>query len=496
MSLAVSRACRIAPRLHAALAGTALTTILAAAVVPGIAVAQSKAVAQDTEVTPVITMAPAQDSQAMPPSSAQALVPATSPTPAPAGTSLESDADKFKRFDKLAEPGLTTTFPGSGDTLLGDIGGFRTWLAEHEIGLQARAGFVGVYNPLDKGQPRSPQRYNGQRPTVQTQSLNIIATMGLKSIGLPNSKIILGGNYLVTTFYPNGPNTVGFRNIAFYQSFADGKIEFKAGIMPEYYEFVGFYAGGTPVLASGVTGLIPIQAGLSADPAPTPAANLTFHFKKGAYFKTAVQRSTAPAGTPYELQHNGPNVAFKMKDAGPLFIGEVGIRRAATGQNKQVWVRAGGLYNDSNYTRFDGAGTASNHSIYAAADFQVTQPDLTLPGKGFYVGGSGFWAPDNVNRITQTYEARIYQIAPFESRPLDSAALRVGYNRYSSDGQRATEATGGHANGHQLSVTGSYSLHVTKGLFFTPAAAYIKNPSPIGDFNDALSLSATIYALF
>ncbi len=418
-----------------------------------------------------------------------------SEAPLAVASDAEDDAAKYRRFDTLAEPGLTTSVPGSADSILRDAGGVRSMLADHDIGVQARLSMVGLYNPLDTGQPYAPQRYNGQRPTLQYQATNIVTTIGLNKFGLPNSKLILGYNSQITTFRPNGQNTVGFRNIAFYQSFADNKIELKFGIMPNYYEWVGFFVGGSPVLASGLTGLIPIQAGLSADPAATPAANLTFHAKRGGYLKLGVQRSTAPAGTPYELDHNGPNVAFRMKDAGPLFIGEVGIKRPASKDGKQIWVRAGAMYNDSNYTRFDGQGTAANKTVYGAADFQLSQPDTTQPSHGIYAGASAFWAPSNVNSMTQFYEGRVYQLGPIKARPLDSVALRVGYTKYSDIAQSSNEARGIYANDHQFSVTGSYTFHATHGLYLTPGVAYIKNPSFIGRFKDALNLSGTIYML-
>lgn len=419
------------------------------------------------------------------------------PADAPAAplSATEAEAAKFKRFDQLAEPGLTTLVPGSADSILRDVGGFRSWLAEHDIGLQARLTAVGVYNPLETGQPRNPQRYNGQRPTLQFQATNVIGTFGLGKIGLPNSRLIIGYNSQLTSFDPNGKNTVGVRNLAYYQSFSDGAIELKFGIMPNYYEFVGLFAGGSPILSSGLTGLIPIQAGLSADPVSTPTANMTFHFEKGAYVKLGLQRSTPPAGTNYELEQRRFGLAFTMKDAGPMAIAEIGVKRPSSKGGKQIWVRAGGMYNQSNYTRFDGRGTAANQTLYGAADFQVTQPDLARPGKGFYAGASAFWAPDSVNTMTQFYEGRVYQIAPFEARPLDSVAMRVGYTKYSSDAIHSNRLRGLEANNHQFSVTGSYTFHVTQGVYLTPAAAYLENPSFIGRFKDALNLSGTLYVL-
>lgn len=479
MSFAIARTLRCARLLSAAAVPVVLSTVPATA-------QQSRAEEAATgQAEPQVPVAPA------------AVGTSVSPADAPAAPLSDTDAEaaKFKRFDELAEPGLTTLVPGSADSVLRDAGGFRSWLAERDIGLQARLTAVGVYNPLDTGQPRNPQRYNGQRPTLQFQATNVIGTFGLRKIGLPNSRLIIGYNSQLTSFDPNGKNTVGVRNLAYYQSFADGAIELKFGIMPNYYEFVGLFAGGSPILSSGLTGLIPIQAGLSADPVSTPTANMTFHFKKGAYVKLGLQRSTPPAGTNYELEQRKFGLAFTMKDAGPMGIAEIGVKRPSSKGGKQIWVRAGGMYNQSDYTRFDGRGTAANQTLYGAADFQVTQPDITRPGKGFYAGASAFWAPESVNTMTQFYEGRVYQIAPFEARPLDSAALRVGYTKYSPDAIRSNRLRGVHANDEQFSITGSYTFHVINGLYATPAAAYLKNPSFIGRFKDALNLSGTLYLL-
>jgi len=431
--------------------------------------------------------------------SAAAAVLQTAQSPA-AGTVPSSprqgrDPAEFRRFDALGELGATTNWPGSIDTIVGDAGGIRSWLADHDIGIQSRIGTVGVYNPLDTGQPRDPQRYNGQRPTIQTHTFNLIATFGLQSIGLPNSRITVGGNYLITTFRPNGPSTVTFRNLSYYQSFDNKRFEIKLGLIPNYYEFVGLFPGGSPVLSAGVSGLIPIQAGLSADPSSTPAANFTFNMKHGAYVKVGVQRSMSPFGQPYEVTHNGIGLDLTMKGAGPLTIAEFGIRRAATATSRQIWLRAGGIYNDSDYVRFDGRGTKSVQSAYVAGDVQIEQKDRSKPSHGLYVGASAFWGSKEVLSYTQSYELRAYEIGLLRSRPDDTVTVRVGYIKFSPDARQANLARGFVANGSQASGTVSYATHLAPGVILTPAVSYIHNPSLIGDYNDALNLSATVYLL-
>lgn len=406
------------------------------------------------------------------------------------------DPDEYKGFDALSEPGATTNFPGAIDTVLGNVGGFRSFLAEHDIGLQSRVGLSAVADVLATGQPRSPQRFNGQRLTLQSQSANAIATIGLNGLGLPDSKLIVGVSYLVTSFRINGPTTATVRNIAYYQSFADRTVELKVGYMPNYYEFVGLFTGGSPVLSSGFSGLIPIQVGLSADPTPTPLANITVNGKNGFYVKAGVQRSVSPKGSSYEVEHNGfAGLRFGQDGSGPMTIAEIGVRRPASSDRRQIWLRAGGIYNDSDYSRFDGKGYRANEAFYALADVQITQPDQKLPFRGIYSGISAFWATPKVNAYVQTYEARIYSIGLTSQRPSDSIGFRITYNKYSPDGREYLGKSGQYVNLFQLSETLNYSYHLSSGMYLIPSLAHIKHPSFVGRFKDALNLSGTVYFL-
>lgn len=405
------------------------------------------------------------------------------------------DPAKFKRFADLSEPGLTTTFPGPIDTITGDVGGWRSALADHDIGIEGRLATTVMQNVLDTGQPRSPQRYNGQRFTLQAHALNLVGTIGLGGLGLPDSKLIVGGTYLVTSYKQNGPSTVTLKALAYYQTFADGAVEVKAGVFTNYYEFVGLFAGGSPLLSSGLSGLIPIQVGLSADPAPTPSANVTFNGRNGLYAKFAVQRSTSPLGPVYEVEHNNIGLKFSQRGAGALTIEEFGVRRPASAGGHQIWLRAGAIQNASDYTRFDGAGTSSNRAYYLLGDYQLTQPDQKLPFRGVYAGVSAFYARPSVNVYTQTYEARVYAIGLSEARPTDAINFRVTYNKFSKAAQVAYRALSQDPNPDQLSATLGYSMHVAPGVYVIPSAAYLKHPSFTGDFKDALTLSGTIYVL-
>lgn len=416
----------------------------------------------------------------------------------PPRSGSQASAPNFNHFDEFLEPGQTSTFPGSADSILEDTGGVRSWLADREIGFRAIASMTLVDNLLPTGQPRSPQRYNGQRPTLQLASQNFNFTWRMDRLGLPDTQLIVGMNNTFTGFVANGPNSAYLRNLAIYQKLFGGKVTIKAGLAPNYYEYIGFYVGGSPILASGIAGLLPIQAGLGADPSNVPLVNVTAYGSRGKYIRVGVQRSTSPLGLNEEVRRRqGPfDIDFKMPGAGALYIGEVGIRRPASTDGKQIWLRMGGFYNDSDYTRFDGRGTKSNAALYALADRQITQPDKLMPARGLYLGASAYWVPQSVNTSNLSFEGRAFAIGAIKGRPRDTLALRVTWTKFSDDARQANFARGVHANKDQLNVTTSYSIRAHRGIYAVPGISYIRNPSFIGDFKDAVLASTALVFLF
>lgn len=404
--------------------------------------------------------------------------------------------DKFTHFDSLTEPGLTTSLPPQIDTILGDKGGLRSWLAERDMGVQLSTITIVADDLTSSGQPRSPQRYNGQRATLQQQTVVLTSTFGLASLGLPNAKFILSGLGLRTSFRPNGPSTGTIRTFAYYQNFLNGAIEVKAGWITNYLEFVGLFTGGSLTSSNGLSALIPIQVGLSADPVPTPSLNVTVNAKNDMYAKLGLQRSTSPRGTAYEVNNNDFGLRFSQSDAGMLKIAEFGLRRMASTENRYAWIRAGAIYNASDYKRFIGQGTSDNKAAYVAADVQITQRSQTMPSRGLYLGASVFAAPSDVNVYTRTVELRAFDVGLFDSRPMDTAALRVVYNRFSDQARRASESAGLFANSSQLQVIASYSARLGPGAYIIPAITYSNHPSFIGDFNQALTASAVLFLSF
>lgn len=344
---------------------------------------------------------------------------------------------------------------------------------------------IGSFPLRSSGAPRNPQVYNGQRATLQNQSLTTTVTAGLGAIGLPNTKFIIGGGYLLTSFDPNGPNTATFKNLNLYQSFADGKVEIKAGFSENYVEYVGLFAGGNVTLTSGLSTLIPIQVGLSAEPGPTPAVNVRLNGAKGSYVKFGVQRSTNPLGNETEVRNHGIGLDWHQKDAKALYIGEVGLRRESTPSQRALWLRAGYIYNTSPYQRFLG-GTDKNQAVYALADYQLTRPDDQMFFRGLYVGASAEVAPKNVNAFAKSAELRAYYVGPLNARPTDAVNLTVTWNRFSSDLHKARLLGGEETERYQIGTAVSYAVHVQSGITIVPAFQYIVHPSLFPGYRNAV----------
>lgn len=407
--------------------------------------------------------------------------------------------EEFARFDALGEPGLSIMYPPSSDSFLGDKGGWRSKLADHDMSLAIRSTTVLNYDMLQNN-PNNPQAYAGQKPTVQSYSTYATLTAGLASWGLPNSKLILGGISFGSTWSASQGETElrpKIDKIAYYQSFNDKAVEIKAGYLVNYLEFIGVFTGGSPMLSTGLSSLVPIEVGLSADPAPAPTFKITFNGPDGLYYKGGVQRSSSPFGQEYQAGHDGGlNLKWSARRAKPLYINELGVsRQAGPGDQRMTWLRGGFIYNTSDYTRFDDGKYKDNYGIFALGDYQVYQPYAFAPYRGVMLGASAFYADPDVNVISQYYEARLYTVGLFESRPDDGITFNVNHSGYSSKARDSVAYQDINTPAGQLQTTVSYSAHVMKGLYLSPNLSYVHHPA-FGDYNDALTVGLNLFLNF
>lgn len=445
---------------------------------------EAPAEADPAEATPPTARAPSTDTTA-----------STPPEPQDARSAARQEAAKFAEFDKLRTQGQTTDFPGVGQTLTKDVGGIRTWLHEHDLYFRGVSSNTLTKDVSGNGLNGGAQSYTGQKATF-TQSNELRLSWKVGGSGEDITQINVGGLFNFTNWRQLGPSGARFSNLTVYSSFLDRTIEVKAGYNQNLSDFVGIFAGGNPILASGVAGSIPLSTGMSGGTALAPTFNVQINGKNGIYSKSAVQRSLLPDGMSADAASAGAGLKLTRRGAKPMVIQEFGVRRASSPESRQIWLRGGGSYNTTLYDRLDGAGQERNWSAYALADYQVYQPDKTAAYKGVYLGASALFAKDSVNVYKRSLEARGYALGLIPGRPADQVTVTVGLNSFSRTGARAVRAAGGVAHRSQFSVGALYAFHALDGLFISPSVNYIRNPSFVGDFKPAINLATSVTVLF
>ncbi len=394
----------------------------------------------------------------------------------------------------MGQRGLTTNFPGIADTILADKSGWRSRLAEQ--GVFVRAQSINMLGLDLLGNNRDgPQLYSGQRLTAGSSNF-ATASLALDRFGIADGQITVGAEFLRTSFAPAGPNQFQLAILEYHQRFANGKIEVKAGFNNNISNYVGIFAGGNPIVSTGVGALVPVQVGLSASPATTPSLSITINGSHGFYNKAGIQRSISARGLAYDAHHNGIGLRFAQRDAKALFIEEMGILRPASAADHQLWLRTGFIYNKTRYARFDGKGSQRNWAAYAIADRQILKTHPTEPYRGLYIGASALIAPASINLTTRSLEARIYGIGMIKGRPSDTATLTFGYNRFSADARHAYGKTGAPTARHQWQLSGLYAYRVTRGIYLAPSIAYLRNPAFAPRKQHALNATGALTFLF
>lgn len=408
--------------------------------------------------------------------------------------------NRYKRFDDLSLKGWAIPYPKVADTILGDKLGVRDALADIGIGISPinTANFQYDFLQNDRGY-QGPQLYNGQRITRTNTTVSLTATYDLGQLGLK-------GGQLATTFsvidnsFPavNGPKKVRIGRLHYYQELFGGAVDFKLGYIDNTQEFLGINVGGN--LATGNLGpqaTIPFQLGLSYGGFAAPGFNLRVKSKNGLYNKIGVQRSLPPGGAAAENAVNPGGFRFSPPGTGVLMIDEVGFNHPSAPGVKSTWIRAGGIYNTTQFARFGRPGeTRDNFALFAAADRQLTQIDPTKPFRGIYAGGTINYAPPQQNFYTQYYEGRLYAVGLLASRPFDLTSLVSTFNVYSPQGLAARTPSGQGNYRNTFAVTASYALRVSAGIYLQPGLGVTVHPIYTPRFSPALNGYLSIITLF
>jgi porin len=403
---------------------------------------------------------------------------------------------QFAKIDALVEHGQLTELPPPSESILGDAGGLRSDLAEHGIGFNIldMSNFTNNYTDHDR---HNPQAYSGERPTYST---NLVAgiTYDLGRVGLDNGQFILGvGSFYSSWDEVNPSSKFSYTRIAYYQSLWDKTVEFKIGVLPNDLEYIGPFTGGTLVGGTqGLQALIPYQVGLSHAPISSPAANVTLNLGN-FYNKFGVQRSISPDGMGTEIDRHLGELDLHADHAGTLYIDEFGFKRNATPGTAYAWLRAGYIYNRSQYTQFlSNERSDNNYAGYVLGDYQFYQFNSAIASRGLYAGFTWMSAPEDRNLFNLYYGLRVFAKGPFDSRPFDMLTLEYGYTSYSDDANKKLDAFHVSNADDSKSTTLAYNMRVASGVYVRTGLSYVEHPAFSPDVKDALNLQASMTLFF
>jgi porin len=406
-------------------------------------------------------------------------------------SSIRRDAERS--IEDLNLVGAAATMPRISDTILGTESGFRRALFSH--GVLVRANVLPRFsaNLLDGPVPSSQQVYIGQRPTWIT-GLNPILTADLRQLHLRDAQLNIGGAWRWTNWNPAGPKTIALSTLYLYKGWRERRqVEMKAGYITNDTEFVGIQVGGSLATgAQGVYAVLPYQVGMSYFPLTAPSLNLRLRGPGGICAKVGAQRSLDAAGGVATVARNRTGFRFVPHGDGLLLINEVGYQRAASPTARQAWLRAGYLHNSTLYTnRVTGRAESGNYCAYVLADYQLRRSGAGNPGHGLYLGGTAMVAPAELNAYDRYFEARLYQRAPFSSRPDDLVSFVAAYRGHSRYLTGNLAAQGRTFSRSSPSVAGSYSLRVSRGSYLTLGSSYVRGPAITPRVADTLTFTAT-----
>jgi porin len=395
----------------------------------------------------------------------------------PANTISKSEHDA--RIDALRFRSVIPS-PSVSDTVLGDIGGWRSTLADYGFGLTGVISGSFAVNALNE--PRSTygtHRYVGQQSELDTSNNYLALTYDLSHIGDK-------GGMLTVMGCASGSTAGTYTNsIHMCQAYLDQELgkhwDVQVGYIQNSFQYINIYVGGT--LSSGTLGpnaSLPNELGASGIGVGAPTVNVTY--KTGNFYnKFGVQRSVFKTGVlPETATINPSGTDFSEPGERVLFTDEIGYRQLSAPGKLNTWVRLGGIYNTTRYTRFDG-GTEKIGGLYLLADHQLSQVDDAHPRRGFYLGGTYMRAPKAVVTYWQYGEARAYYIGPVASRPQDQISFVANLEDVSPGYLRELEKKGYGVQSSIYNLTLSYSYHVAHGIFFSGGVGYTIHPSAYYD---------------
>lgn len=402
-----------------------------------------------------------------------------------------------RSIENLNLVGAETEMPPFSDSPIGIHSAFRQRLWDEGVLLRTVVESQYAQNTLQAPVPSDDQNYVGESP-FEGAMMNMTLTDDLRQLHLTHSQFMACGFWNWVSWRPAGPKTFQIYGLYLYKAFAEDRVEMKAGYVGNNLEVIGLTVGGSAATAAqGVYAVLPFEVGLSYAPLTAPSLNARIRGPKNTYLKTVAQRSLDPKGGPMEVTRNAVGLRFIPHGDKLLLFGEVGYERPATAASHATWLRAGYMHNNTPYTNLaNGSAESGNHAAFVLMDYQLRQPDRPAPGHGLYVGATIMTADPRFNSYDSYYELRLYQKAPFRSRPSDMASLVGYYSGHSSDLTKSLLASGHTFWRASASITGSYALRVDPGQYLSFGLSYVHGPTVTPRAHDALVASASYTVFF
>jgi carbohydrate-selective porin OprB len=428
------------------------------------------------------------------------------------------------QFDAVyGTKGWDTPFPSYSDTLTQDVGGYRTALAKYGIGFTLFSTTIFQANVLDT--PRSVpstyppctsplggncaggHSYFGQSPDVG-QNLSAYVTYDLGRIGLTGGQLAASFEMSRSTDQAYMANSLRVDNLSYYQPLFGDTLELKIGWLATMNELIGLNIGGSYANPFGPAASIPAELGMSVAAASTPAVRLKWNITKSIYNQFLIQRSepvNGPTGDPLYDEVNSGNswgltFSSPIKGTGVLYTDEVGYQKAPLQDSESTWIRAGAMYNTSQFKDLanlaTGATKPNASGFYFLADRQLWQQDPssdTSAYRGIYGGVSAMYTSSRTAAFYQYYEARLYWIGAFKSRPADMISLNIDHNTvspYLENFVNASQSSSGIGAVHGTNtVVLVYTARLHPGAYASVGLSYTDNPSPTYFHGEGSSLN-------
>jgi len=412
-------------------------------------------------------------------------------------------ADPYAKFSNYMIKGLNVNLPTPANYLIQDPLGIRTGMADVGLYIFGFTNTTLAYDLINHGKgSRSQQVYAGQEATISSPNF-LFATYDLGKLGLRDGQLTASLAYSYANWEPAGPTIFHIGILQYHQALFDHAVELTIGYLGNSLVWLGTYVGGN--LAGGTFGVsaqIPQQTGLSNIVMTRPGANLKLNFGHGLYSLTGIQRSWNPDGAVAEKDVNGFGFGWGGKHVGMRYMEELGFERRATVDQASIWLRAGAAYNTSGYASLKTSGERDhNYSLTFLADYQLLRLGRGAADayRGLYGGISLMYAPPDVNRFSQYYEARIYMKAPLASRPTDSVSCVVNQNRFSRYAIRSAKAAERMTVDESTSISFSYTANLVHGFFLTGGFSFVNHPRAVASDekqDSALNVVGNVLAYF